>query len=257
MTKFMGLTSNLMSEKWRMMNWIIIIDLIFLVAVDVLRIFTGGWDGQIFPDYFFATFMISLSFANFVGFILLARKNERVYTSNNYRLLPVSETKLYFSNLLTTFLGLMYLQVLEVVLGTIFYFISGQSDFNLAAGEIKGSVGTAALMWLLMTLTMILIWMGITSVHFLINWISGFLPFSRQKFVNFILYIVVTVVGMMIFNYTSGNVFRVIYNGSQGITTLGQVNNVIWLGIGIVVIWGVIFSAINIYLLKRWTETDR
>lgn len=257
MTKFMGLTSNLMSEKWRMMNWIIIVDLIFLVAVDVLRIFTGGWDGQIIPDYFFATFMVSMSFANFVGFILLARKNERVYTSNNYRLLPVSETKLYFSNLLTTFLVFMYLQILEVVLGTIFYFISRQSDFNLAAGEIKGSVGTVTLMWLLMTLTMILIWMGITSVHFLINWIGGFLPFARQKFVNFILYIVVTVVGVMIFNYTSGNVFRVIYSGSQGITTLSQINNVIWLGIGIVVVWGVIFTALNIYLLKRWTETVR
>ena len=151
----------------------------------------------------------------------------------------------------------MYLQILEVVLGTIFYFISRQSDFNLAAGEIKGSVGTVTLMWLLMTLTMILIWMGITSVHFLINWIGGFLPLARQKFVNFILYIVVTVVGVMIFNYTSGNVFRVIYSGSQGITTLSQINNVIWLGIGIVVVWGVIFTALNIYLLKRWTETVR
>ncbi|MFC6176808.1 hypothetical protein ACFQAV_08135 [Companilactobacillus huachuanensis] len=257
MTEFMGLTRNLISDKWRMMNWIIIVDLIFLVVIDVLRIFTGGWDGQIIPSYFFATFVFSMSMANFVGFILLARNNERVFTSNNYRLIPTSDTKLYFSNILTTFAAFIYLQILEVVTGTILYFISGQSDFDLTSGQPTGSMGIVLLVLLLLVLTIILVWSGITAVHFVINWISGFLPFARQKFVNFILYLVVAVIGIMIFNFTTGKVFSGIYSSSQGITTLGQFTNVIWISIGITAIWIAIFTALNIYLLKRWTETIR
>jgi len=256
MTKFMGLTSNLMSEKWRTMNWIIIVDLIFLVVINLLRLVTGG-DGNLISDYFFVTFMISLSMANLVGFILLSKKNERVFTSNNYRLLPVSDTKLYFSNLLTTIAAFAYLQVLEVVLGTIIYFISGQGDFNLMADKPDGPIGTILLMFILIILSTILLWTAITVVHFVINWISGFLPFGRQKFVSFILYLVVTVLGIMIFDYTTGKVFTGIYSSAQGITTLAQFTNVIWIGIGITAFWIAIFTVLNIYLLKRWTETVR
>ncbi|WP_338233036.1 hypothetical protein [Companilactobacillus muriivasis] len=257
MTKFMGLTSNLMSEKWRMMNWIIIADLIFLVVIDLLRVVTGGWDGNLIPEYFLGTFMVSLGMANLVGFILLTRKNEHVFTSNNYRLLPISDTKLYFSNLLTTFAAFAYLQILEAVIGTIIYFISGQSEFTLTPSRPDEPVGTLFLIIILAILSTILLWAAITVVHFVINWISGFLPFGRQKFVSFILYFVVTVLGIMIFDYTTGKVFTGIYSSAQGVTTLAQLTNVVWLGIGITVAWIVIFSAINIYLLKRWTETVR
>ena len=257
MTEFRGLVRNLMSEKWRMMNWIIIVDLIFLVISNLFVVATGGWKMVPFSDVLFQLFVISLSVANFVGFILLSRNNERVFTSNNYRLIPASDTKLYFSNFLTTTAAFIYLQILEIVLGTIIYFISKPGNLSLSPSRADAPVLILFSVLLLGLLSMILMWTAITSIHFIINWISNFLPFARQKFVSFILYIVVAMLGITIFNYTTGKVFSAIYLSPEGVLTLNQLSTVIWIGIGISLLWIAIFTVLNIYLLKRWTETIR
>ena len=104
----------------------------------------------------------------------------------------------------------------------------------------------------------------LTVVLLLINWIGNFLPFGRQKFVIFILYLVVTWIAVLIFNYVTGLVFKLLYNsgilgisGTLGISNLGQFSGTIWIIVGVVFIWVALFTAVNIYLLKRWTETIR
>ncbi|CAJ1184989.1 hypothetical protein CPR19088_GLDEOEPO_01815 [Companilactobacillus paralimentarius] len=256
MTEFRGLVRNLMSDKWRMMNWIVIVDLIFLVVLDLLRIFTGNWDGVLIPEHSFEAFYCTIIIANLVGFVLVARSNERVFTSSNYRLIPTSDTKLYFSNILTTFAAFTYLQILEAIIGNIIYFVSGSSMYSSAS--MNGlSVLTFFQITLLLIFSTVLLWTAITLIHFLINWISSFLPFARQKFVSFILYIVITVVGLIVFNLTTGKLFEMIYSTSQGNASLQQLTNVIWLILGITFAWIALFTVINIYLLKRWTETIR
>jgi len=259
MTEFTGLTKNLISDKWRLMNWIVLVDLMFIVVIDILRLFNGGWDGVLIPKYIVAFFGGSAGIANFIGFILLSRNNERVLTSNNYRMIPVSDTKLYFSNLLTTFAAFIYLQILEGVVGVILYFISGNAgtftdaDFTGVASLVRG------LVYVLIIISPILFWSAITAVHLIINWISGFLPFRRQKFVNFILELVVTILSLIIFNFTSGKVFKMFFENLQGtnISSQGQLVSAISIAIGVTIIWIVVISLINLYLLKRWTETVR
>ncbi|MGQ2376609.1 hypothetical protein [Companilactobacillus zhachilii] len=253
MTEFRGLVRNLMSEKWRMMNWIIIVDLIFLVVIDLLRLFTNGWNVSLISEYSVNVFYFSVVIANFVGFILISRSNEQVFTSNNYRLIPVSDTKLYFSNILTTFFAFTYLQIIEAVIGNIIYFASGTTKFDNSSMNIL----TFFQITLLIIFSTILLWTAITVIHFLMNWISAFLPFARQKFVSFILYIVTAIVGVGIFNVTTAKFFEMVYSNSQGNVSLHQLSNVIWLILGIIFAWIAIFTVLNIYLLKRWTETIR
>lgn len=255
MNEFIDLSKNLMHDKWKLMNWIVIFELIAFVGIYVLRLVTGGWNGQIMPTYFVGLFGFETVV---VGFILLSRNNEHVFTSNNYRLLPVSDTKLYFSNILTTFLAYIYLQILGVIFGNIIELMTPNkiSQFPMPSGE---EITMMVQFILLVIIGMILMWTGITLIHFLINWIGGFLAFGSQKLVKFILYVIVTFVALIIFNYTTGSVFKFIYENMtpEGITNLNQFNNIIWLSIGVSVIWLAIFTVLNIYFLKRWIETIR
>lgn len=264
MTRFMGLSKGLMTEKWKLMNWIVGIDLIALLGIYILRIITGGFDGTIMPGYFFGLFMFSLSMVNIISFILLSRNNEHVFTSNNYRMIPTSDTKLYFSNILTTFLAYVYLQILEGILGAVIYFSSGQSGLDITTNSSYDVIFALQIL-ILAILGPILLWSAITLIHFLINWIGNFLPFGRQKFVTFILYLVVTWIGASVFNFITGYFFKMLYNsgffggidGRLVINNLSQFNSAIWTVIGVAFVWVALFSAINIYLLKRWTETIR
>ncbi|WP_119326634.1 hypothetical protein [Companilactobacillus musae] len=258
MNEFVNLSKNLMRDKWKLINWVTIFELIAFVAIYLLRLVTGGWNGEIMPTYFVGVFAFETGIVSFVGFIMLSRSNEHVFTSNNYRLIPISDTKLYFSNILTTFLAYVYLQILGVVIGNIIEFMTagGVGQMPKLSGEDLMTMGQFILLTII---GMILIWTGITLVHFLINWIGGFLAFGRQKLVKFILYVVVTFVGLVIFNYTTGSVFKFVYENMtpEGINNLNQFNNVIWISIGVSAIWLVIFTVLNIYFLKRWIETIR
>ena len=261
MSDFIGLSKDLIYDKWKMMNWVVIVELIAFVVIFLLRLITGGFDGNFMPSYFVAIFAFETVLASLVGFVMLSRSNEQVFTSNNYRLIPVSDTKLYFGNILTTLLAYIYLQIIEGILGNIVMFMAGG---NLSGISINPAIGHSEIasmigIFILMILGTILMWTGITVIHFLIGWISGFLPFGRQKFVTFILYFVVTCIGLMIFNFTTGNVVKFLYThmSTQGITNLNQLNNVLWISCGITFVWIAIFTLLNIYLLKRWTETIR
>lgn len=261
MTEFMGLSKNLIRDKWKTMNWIVVIELIAFVVIYLLRIITGGFNGDMMPSYFIGLFAFETVVVSFVGMIMLARSNERVFTSNNYRLIPVSDTKLYFSNILTTFLAYIYLQIIEAILGNIVMFISGvRANDLMGIGQIASEdYMTMFEIIIFLILGIILTWTGITVIHFLINWISGFLPFARQGIITFVLYIVVTFIALTVFNLTTGKVISFIYQNisPQGIMNFNQLNGVIWLSLGISLVWIIIFTALNIYLLKRWTETIR
>ncbi|WP_201307110.1 hypothetical protein [Companilactobacillus farciminis] len=257
MNDFAGLSKNLIREKWRLMNWIVGIDILALIVLFIMYLISNGFSGS--TNYFFQIFVVSVTIVNFISFIMLSRKNEHVFTSNNYRLLPVTDTTLYISNLFTTFVAFVYLQVLETIIAAILYAIGNfgnieSSDFSGASSGM-GILFGAVVFMILVTLVM---WSGITLIHFLISWIKGFLPFKSQKFVTFILYLVVIWGASVIFDIATGYIYRWIYTaGYMGAQTLSQITNAVWITSGIMLVWLLIFSFINIYLMKRWVETIR
>jgi len=261
MSEFMGLTKNLMWEKWKLMNWVLGIDIIAIVAILLLRVLTEGFNAAFVSNSSLAMYTVSIVIVNLVSFIMLARSNERILTSNNYRLIPTTETKLYSGNILTTFLAFAYLQILETVVGVIIYYISSHDAITMNPLNSTGSMpdfGIALQFFLLMIVGSIMIWSGITVIHLVINWISGFLPFGKQKLVMFVLYFLVTWLALVVFNFATGNIFRLIYgDGHLMQFTLGELSNTLWISSGILFVWVVIFTALNIYFLKRWTETAR
>jgi len=259
MSEFIGLSKNMISEKWKYANWIIGIDFLALFVISLMQAVKTSFGTGIL-SYIFTLFIFSLVLVNIVGVIMFARSNERILTSNNYRLIPTSETKLYFSNLLTTFIAFLYLWILESVVGGIIYSLSSHNSMNMSYDGIRTAQdwAMAGKFYLFLALSIILIWSAVTLIHLLTNWIGGFLPFGKQKFVTFILYLVVIWAASAIFNFTTANIFKTLYNfGTGEIDNLSSLNSILGVGSGIMFAWIVVFTVVNIYLLKRWTETKR
>ena len=256
MNNFAGLSKNLFQEKWKLMNWIVGIDILALIVLFIMQLISSGFNTKI--DFFFQTFVISVTIVNFVSFIMLSRKNEHIFTSNNYRLIPVTDTTLYVSDLFTTFVAFIYLQVLEAIIAAILYAIGNFENINPSGFSDTSGMGLLFGAVVFMILVTLVTWSGITLIHFLISWIKGFLPFKSQKFVTFILYLVVIWGASVIFDIATGYVYQWIYTaGYMGAQTLSQINNAVWITSGIMLVWLLIFSFINIYLMKRWVETIR
>ncbi|CAJ1187603.1 hypothetical protein [Companilactobacillus paralimentarius] len=258
MSNFWGVSKNLMWNKFKLMNWILVIDAIAIVVIFFINLFKMGYSSfELIPVLFVSSIMI----VNLVSVVMLARVNERVLTSSNYRLIPISDTKLYLSNILTTFLATVYLWIVETVINGLVDLIAitiKYSKYKQLNGNVSSQDIMAAIQFLLfMALATIVIWSGITLIHFIVNLVSGFLPFGRQKFVLFLVYLVVIGLSLWAFNYVMFNIFTAFYQNGFQIDTVRQLNSTLWIGSGIACVWIVLFSVINIYLMKRWIETVR
>ncbi|TGD22020.1 hypothetical protein EGT49_09885 [Companilactobacillus suantsaicola] len=256
MSNLMGLSKNLFMEKFKLMNLTLGIDVLAVIVSAIMYWVSGGFHFEM--KYLLDLFLISMSIMNLVSFILLANKNEHIFTSNNYRLLPITDTKLYFSNLLTTFLAFVYLQVVSQIISGILYWISGADIGDVRLDEIPHLVGFVASLALLLIIITLMLYSAITVIHFLTNWIKGVLPFKSQKWFNFILYLVVIWIALAIFNGLTVNIFRGLnYYDLFNASSMERLNQVLLISSGIFFVWIVIFSLFNIYLLKRWVETIR
>lgn len=254
MSEFMGLTKNLIWEKWKLMNWVAGISILIVAVLQIMNLINTATFGR---QDLYVEYTIVAIIASFVSIILLARRNERVYTSNNYRLLPVTGTKLFFSNLLTTVIAFIYLWLINSIIGGVAFGISNQKLMSMNPGmgtTTAQDIGLAVSFLLLSFLAIIMVWSGITLVHFVINLVSDLLPFGRQKFILFLIYLVVIWLSLVIFNFTTGNIFRLIY--SNNLESLKQLYGVIGTSSAVFGIWFVVFTVLDIYLLNRWVETN-
>lgn len=60
-------------------------------------------------------------FALFVYFVYAAVSNERINSSQTWRLVPISDTKFYLTNLVSAVVGTLYLILLQVIIATILF----------------------------------------------------------------------------------------------------------------------------------------
>ena len=210
----------------------------------------------------FSTNMGTTSFTgNIVMFTMVmvavtAVMNEKIITNDKYRLIPVSDGVLYGSSLLTAFVSLLYFTFGEIVIYLIAYWISPNrydqmmiNDFNSVQQYFfKFEVLIAFI------LGIIVVWTGVTALHLLINWVNDFLPFRSQTISKVIVAIVIVWAFMIPFNFVTGNVLRFMGINDMD-SSFAAVSHVMYSGMGMMVIWIVIFSAINLYLLNKKSET--
>ena len=98
----------------------------------------------------------------------------------------------------------------------------------------------------------IFIWAFISLVHLLSVTIMAFLPETRIRLVQWIIYLVVIIVASFIFDQVP-RLFLLPFGGYDSNTLTGSSS--VLVGIGIFIVTILLISAVNVYLLEKWVET--
>ena len=138
MTRMRTLNNQLFFNRWKMINLVFLFDLMVLGIIILIDMISNKMTFKLVKlDKLYMYYMLIAFFAYVVSFVLLAKDNERVLFSNKYRMIPITEWKLYFSNILSSLLTLVYLWFLEGIVNTIFssiqvnHFLIGNALTNI------------------------------------------------------------------------------------------------------------------------------
>lgn len=197
---------------------------------------------------------ISVSYAMiamFATFILLALSTERVWNDNFFRLIPISDAKLYLANIGSTFFTFIYFLALEIIINVIFM-LTDLPDAAFPAHSLAYGNGG-----LVFALSLILGgWVLISLIHLIGRSLTIFLPEARHKLINLILYAVVAVGVFKLLGMATNllnSTFSFLYTGRLNTDLI----NVLFIYCGFILVSAVIMSLINIYLLNKWVETKQ
>ncbi|GAA3198294.1 hypothetical protein [Lentilactobacillus kefiri] len=258
MTSTYSLFKSLTRPKIRMMNRILLIDVIAIVLTILYQVYRGALGSE-------SPVADTLSYAFVVGFaafVLLSRNSEHIFVSDAYRLIPASDTKLYSVNLLSSFIGIVYTGIVQAVL----VFVTTIPFWNDVMKSLKEMAhytadkphffsqmiytGTGGLV--LAIAATILMWTSITLIHLTGKALTAFLPDTRQKFFRFILYVVVVVAFLYVSSIVANRVNGVIdhFFNLNGDTIASLYYATIYL-LG----FAAVESVGSVYLLKHWVET--
>lgn len=275
MTKFSALFKELSSVRWRNVRALILLQLITTIILSIWGFFKVESLHNL--SVFMQIFTILSPVVDGIYLVVSAWKNEQVYGSTTWRLVPVSSAKLYLGNLLSDIVNGVYLVLLQIAglvisclpmlfdksvrqgLGILF---SNKKDglFNpITLREIgnefkeNGGQGISLLLSFLIAVLMIvlIIYAGITLLNLSSRVIADFLP---EKFNRFYRFVVIIALFIILFISSINFIGKLYYNLSiatslevRSLENFGAFN----VSVGIFV---VIFSLINIWLLSRYYE---
>lgn len=250
MTSFGAVFKVMSKERFRTTSKVILVELAVIAATLLWSAMTGGISsGEFFGD--------SIGWSGpafFATLILLAVANERVYRSDTYRLIPMGETKLYLTNLLSSCLMFLYFGIVQVVLYTVTFSIDARFVRKLLA-SIQGAHYSSEAVKIFVGLSLmgvaliILGWSTISLIHLVVSATNNFLPNVSRRAINVVLYVVVIYLVVRVAAF----MIHEINNLGNFMSAGGQAQfglNII----GLLVI-ALIEMVINVFLLKKWVET--
>lgn len=256
MTSFLSMFKVDLKNKFRNMNFVLMIDVIAIVVAVIWDAIKGNLSKQ---TYFSTAFSFSI-IVYLVSFIILARIQERSYTRDSYRLIPISDTKFYLANLASTLVSFLYVIVAQLVLYAITFSINAKEfmDYLQMAAMMNGRasfdapsamMGSAAFATSVLGF-LILGWTTISLIHLVTRSASNFLPSTGRRFLSIVLYIIVIWLVIEATNSLTGNL-------SNSVNSLFSTNYVsgFLLNLLIYLVIAAVEAAISIFLMSRWVET--
>jgi hypothetical protein len=249
MTKFSSLFGALLGQKMRRIATYLEI---YLLTVLVFSAYSIIRYGVSLGDLAAQAAGFSMVFS-FVVFFIFARSHESVWCSSTYRLIPTSNTKLYFATHLSTLISYFVFSVVTFVVPLL---IDLRDAISFFQNDIHITHNSAMLpvtfLWLIALIFVVILygWVFITTIHLLTNFISDFLPRAYQRISRLVL-----IVGILIL---LGFAFDKLENLLMPLFAFHSINldnSVFMYSIPLWLLMEVLIcSGINIYLLKHWTD---
>lgn len=192
-----------------------------------------------------------------IGVVFLVMSVINICDSSKYRLIPISDKGLYFSNFLSAFFVVIYLLVGEAIVYFGAYAIFPNpydqimiKDFSTGQYWFKFEVVIA------IVLGIMLILVGSVVIRLLVSLVGDFLPIKKQTFATVILTLIVIWGVMAAFNAITAN--TLILLGVREVTTsFSSVVRMLNMSLFILLIWNIVLTFLNLYLLNRWSEATK
>lgn len=208
---------------------------------------------------------ITSFFANFVYWIISSVKNEKINRSQTWRLIPISDTKFLLSNFGTAFISYLWLMILEgitVAVTCLPVLTVNEVRKNLADFFSRSQqLGTQDWWGLLGALVLVILlgyaWYAIVSlINLSSRSIMDFLPNGSNKFLMFVVRVVIIIAVIWLLNNAATVVFGAIGNF---LPFLADGNDNLQIGGTLVsfLVFDVVITLLDILLLNKFVEAKQ
>lgn len=275
MATFSSIFKELTKSKVRLARRLAILQVIVGILLGFWALFNSAFEGENKAYFLVAFLMITLLF-DIAYLALSSRKNEEVYSSQTWRLVPIKESSLLFANLLSAVVNGVYLVILQIGMILVSGIpVMGTNEFWKTTFKNFGSIGEGKL-WqemhimdllssiVLIVLIGIFIYLAVSLVNFTGKIVSDFLPERISKLVYFLVVVLLGCIGLIFlintYDFILASLTGFLQNG-MFLTTLSKdaidvrsdlTSN--YLTLFIVLGVDIILVLVNIILLNKYHE---
>lgn len=188
-------------------------------------------------------------------FIRFALRIEKMWTSNTYRLIPVSESRLYAANFLSAVASFVYFLILEVIIIGVSS-IKPLSTVKLPTHILLGYFVCGLIFMIMLVLTG---WTFNCLAHLIENTISNFLPDKWQGLLQSLLYVatfILLLIILSVLNKPIGTIINKLFSPLYSASTPLNIIFTLLMTSVFMLLWTVVLTIPNLYLLKHWVETE-
>lgn len=274
MTKFKDLFARMAKAKMRNIYLLVLIQLVTSLIITVWTLITNsGFTGDAGLLSWFIIMMTLMPFIDFAYVFISTWQNEKEFDSQTWRLIPISSTKFYIANISSAIVNGLYLVLLQIVMGIV-AFIPAIFDHNIRFNfwqisnslnkEMAGSnfwakffdafpIGIIISEFVALLLFAFLVYSIVATIDLSSKTILDFLPEKHSKLVRAIVIIVLTFILII----ATSNILNMLFqmDPTQALSGVVRSYSSIWIPNLYLLIFSLIFSAINIWLLAKYHES--
>lgn len=283
MTSFGKFFKQLFKQKNRTVYLILAIQLIAAVIMTLIAIFSGSLYINDDPtmagvkvNYFTTTifgivgaFLVFSVIAEPVYLLMTSWRNEKINRSQTWRLAPISDSKFYLANTLSSFASYVYLAVAQIIISLIAALLCYVSSANVRKGVAKmcyeiskespnanwGTFyGDLAEVCILVFLAGLLWYVMISFYHFAYRSVMDFLP-ANSKFVLLLVKLITLVVVIYLFSQIVAVTTTSMINLASW--SNGKFDNSLINAIVEFLIFDLIFGGLNLWLINKFVEAKQ
>lgn len=269
MTTFKALFNQMGKKKRRS---VYLLALLQLVAASIFALWgffsNGGFSNSDMPIGWFAMVCTFAPLADMAYVVLSAWQNEKEYSSQTWRLVPISSSKFYLANISSAIVNGLYLVLIQIGMGIVTFLPAFLSkDVRTSIWEINRAlskethagdfwqkfsdsfpIGEILSAFLAFLLFAILVYSIVTLLNLSSRTITDFLPDKHSKLIRFVIMIIL----IFVFIVLTSNLGSLLNQVRWGDTTNSLMsfieNNLVLAFIDIVL------GSINVWLLKNFHE---